>query len=162
MNLFLIYLLVMIPTVKGFLEATIGPAGIVLAILLIVLFGATVVRQSLGKLFKDPGEPTAEEQAATESTTKAFGTGWKYFRSLGYAYLAAGLLFVALPSERQMYVMAGAYVVTNIDGIGNLPDNAVGAANAWLKKLGETVGDDAAVAQDINKAQAALPAAPVK
>lgn len=39
-----------------------------------------------------------------------------------------------LPTEKQLYVIAGGYVATNTKDIAKLPDNVVKAANAWLEK----------------------------
>jgi UDP-N-acetylmuramyl pentapeptide phosphotransferase/UDP-N-acetylglucosamine-1-phosphate transferase len=54
-------------------------------------------------------------------------------------------LKVLVPTEKQMYLMAGAYVVTNNEQIKQLPDNMLGAANAWLKKLEEVATEEPSV-----------------
>lgn len=51
-------------------------------------------------------------------------------------------LSVFTPSHTQLYAIAGGYVATNTKDIEKLPENLVGAANAWLKNaadLAETV-----------------------
>lgn len=46
-------------------------------------------------------------------------------------------LHVLTPSHTQMYAIAGGYVATNTKEVKELPENLVGAANAWLKKAAE-------------------------
>lgn len=165
MSLILIYLLVMIPTVKAYLGAGLTPAGVSIAVAVLILTVIAFGRELLGHLNGDDAKPVDEaKQEKTVQTNTALSKAWKYVRGLSYAYVVFAVLFVILPSERQMYVMAGAYAVTNIKGIESLPENAVGAANSWLKRLGEAAaadGDTQAV-EEISKAARALPAAPVK
>lgn len=160
MSLILIYILVMIPTVKSYIGMAMTPAGVALAVVALILTVIAFGRGMLGYLSPEV-EVDVEAKAATDSQLSG---AWKYVRGLGYAYALAAVVFVILPSERQMYVMAGAYAVTNIDGIAKLPENAVGAANAWLKRLGDAAAadGDAAAASEITKATSALSAAPVK
>jgi len=49
------------------------------------------------------------------------------------------LVFVAniLPNQRTVYMLAGAYAVTNIEGIEKMPKNVVEAANRYLESINE-------------------------
>lgn len=47
------------------------------------------------------------------------------------------LLCIPLPSEKQIYTLAGGYVATNTKDIAKLPDNVIKAANAWLEKAAD-------------------------
>ena len=47
------------------------------------------------------------------------------------------LVYVLTPSHTQMYGIAGGYVTTNTKEVEKLPENLIGAANAWLKKAAE-------------------------
>lgn len=49
------------------------------------------------------------------------------------AVLAGGLV----PSGQGMYRIVGGYYVTNLENISELPKNALGAANAFLKRYAE-------------------------
>lgn len=154
MSLWIIYFLVMIPGIKTMIGEGLAPTGIVLIVATLILCAFTVGGGFLGYLNGAKPEEKKETSAGVVS-------GWKYLRRTGYAYALAALFFVILPSEKQMYVMAGAYTVSNINGIASLPENAVGAANAWLKRLADAAvkDGDAEVASQINEA---LTAAPVK
>lgn len=59
-----------------------------------------------------------------------------------FAIAAVICLFIvaALPSTDSAWKMIGAYVVTNIDGVGDLPPNLIDAANVFLEQYAtETV-----------------------
>lgn len=45
-----------------------------------------------------------------------------------------GIIAIPLPSQNQLYALAGGYVATNAKDVAKLPDNIVKAANAWLEK----------------------------
>lgn len=61
------------------------------------------------------------------------------FKKWGVLSIIACFLFSALiPSEKQLYTIAGGYMATNTTGIDKLPDNIVKAANSWLEKIAET------------------------
>lgn len=162
MSLWLIYILVMIPTIKGMIGEGLTPVGIGLGIVAVALSFITFGRSLIGYL--NDAKTNEEKAAAAAENAVRVSRAWKYFRGISYVYAFLAVFFVLLPSERQMYVMAGAYAVTNIEGIKNLPENAVGAANAWLKRLGDAAAadGDAAVASQLSTATSALPAAPVK
>lgn len=51
--------------------------------------------------------------------------------------LMLSILGIILPNQKQMYMVAGGYVVTNNKEVQALPDNVMGAANAYLAKLKE-------------------------
>ena len=48
--------------------------------------------------------------------------------------LLSSLVSVLIPKEDQMWYIVGGYAVTNVEGIQELPENIVGAANAFLEK----------------------------
>lgn len=54
-------------------------------------------------------------------------------RPFAYAFLILGVVFCFIPSKKDIYSIIGGYYVTNIDGISQLPLNAVGAANEFLE-----------------------------
>ncbi len=58
-------------------------------------------------------------------------------RFLVISSVVVGLIGVSLPSEKQLYMLAGGYVATNAKDVAKLPDNVVKAANAWLEKAAE-------------------------
>lgn len=45
--------------------------------------------------------------------------------------------YLALPSEKQAYLMVGGTYLTNAEAIKDLPEEAAKAANAWLKSVTE-------------------------
>lgn len=45
------------------------------------------------------------------------------------------ILLSLAPSERQVKFLAGGYVVTNVEGISELPENIVESANTFLKSI---------------------------
>lgn len=63
--------------------------------------------------------------------------------SIKAAVLAAvfAIISIPLPSDDQVYRLAGGYVATNIKDIAKLPDNLVKAANAWLEKASDAAQD---------------------
>lgn len=67
------------------------------------------------------------EELAKSSLKKA-----KYFAGV---FAALTLISIFVPSERQLYTIAGAYAITNIGEIDKLPKNLVDAANAYLEKI---------------------------
>lgn len=154
MSIWIIYLLVMIPSIKQMIGESLTPAGIALIVIGGILTATTLASAILQYLGDGA---TKKETPSTGEKIKPSPTAWTYLRRAGYAYALAALVFVTLPSERQMYVMAGAYAVTNIEGISKLPENAVGAANAWLERLSQaaTADGDVATAQQIQQAIAA-------
>lgn len=46
-----------------------------------------------------------------------------------------------IPSERQIYVIAGGYVATNTEGVKELPENIVKATNDFLKSISTVEGE---------------------
>lgn len=51
------------------------------------------------------------------------------------AIILCALIAALIPSEKQLYFIAGGYAATNIAGIDKLPENLVKAANDWLAGL---------------------------
>ena len=51
--------------------------------------------------------------------------------------LVVGMLLSLAPDEKQVKFLAGGYVVTNVDGIAELPENIVESANAFLKSIAD-------------------------
>ena len=75
-----------------------------------------------------------------EEIAKAF---FKYFIRLSICAIITALVAIPLPSEKQLYTIAGGYVATNAKDVSKLPDKVVKAANAWLEKAA-TLADDKA------------------
>lgn len=75
----------------------------------------------------------------------------KYYKL--WLSIVFSLFFIStvIPSERQMYFIAGGYIVTNIDGIKDLPPNLVGAANDFLKNLSKENKKEEVVVEEGNK-----------
>lgn len=55
--------------------------------------------------------------------------------------IIASLTTIILPSQQQLYFLAGGYVATNTKDVAKLPDNVVKAANAWLEKAAALADD---------------------
>lgn len=51
--------------------------------------------------------------------------------------LVLGLTSALLPTERQLYIIAGGYFATNNEAMKELPDNLLNAVNDWLKVASE-------------------------
>jgi hypothetical protein len=154
-SIFLIYFLVMVPAIKSAIGVGLEPAGVVLFISIAALSLFTAARTAFSAVSSD------EHVRERAETPKLDLSGpWKYLRRVVYVYVLAAVFFVFLPSERQMLVMAGAYTITNIEGISKLPENAVGAMNAWLGNLAKAaiVEGDTASLENIEKAAKALTA----
>ena len=69
------------------------------------------------------------------------GDGFYYFNKLktwiifsAVLVVLSSLASVLIPDEEQMWYIVGGYAVTNVEGIQELPENIVGAANAFLEK----------------------------
>lgn len=63
------------------------------------------------------------------------------FRTAIKLCISAIILFlieIPLPNDKQLYTLAGAYVVTNTKDINKLPNNVVKAANAWLENAAKS------------------------
>lgn len=59
----------------------------------------------------------------------------KWRNALIPVFIIFGLFATLIPNEKQIYMIAGGYAVTNVEGINKLPANIVGAANAYLEKV---------------------------
>ena len=51
--------------------------------------------------------------------------------------LVVGILLSLAPDEKQVKFLAGGYVVTNVEGIAELPENIVESANTFLKSIAD-------------------------
>lgn len=51
--------------------------------------------------------------------------------------LVVGALLLLAPDEKQVKFLAGGYVVTNVEGIAELPENIVESANTFLKSIAD-------------------------
>lgn len=51
--------------------------------------------------------------------------------------LLISVLSIIIPTEKQMYTLAGGYYVANIEGIDKLPKNVVGAVNKFIETYTE-------------------------
>ncbi len=74
---------------------------------------------------------------SSEFAMKALGVAKKF----GAAAIILGILSIPIPDETQIYKLAGVYIVANTKDIKKLPDNLVGAANAWLEKAAKAAAD---------------------
>ena len=57
----------------------------------------------------------------------------KTVKRLGWTLCVMFVFVMCAPSERAVYTIAGAYIITNTEGVTNLPQNLVGAANRFLE-----------------------------
>ena len=55
--------------------------------------------------------------------------------------VSISLISTLIPSEKQLYFIAGGYAATNIAGIDKLPGNVVKAANDWLEGINKESED---------------------
>jgi len=103
MSLFLIYMLVIMPTI-GVAIAVIGFFGAVA--------GAICYALSYDK-----------------------GCWWYGKRYTRYMWIFGTIWIIGLliPTQDQMKYVVGGYVVTNVEGIQDLPKNVMGAANKFLE-----------------------------
>jgi hypothetical protein len=97
--------------------------GYLLARFSCILVFAAMVSLAIGSI---------EDGMGIESKYKAL---WlTNMKKWGFATIVcSGLLAVLIPSEKQLYFIAGGYAATNITGIDKLPENVVKAANDWLE-----------------------------
>ena len=69
----------------------------------------------------------------------------KYWRKAAlkfvWAIIVVGIISVPIPSEKELYTVAGGYIATNTKDVAKLPDNVVKAANAWLEKAAALADD---------------------
>ena len=88
-------------------------------------------------LFAAIGARLVAEDKEDDYTQAAF---YRYGKRLGVVtsiWLVLCFAAIVTPDERQIRWMIGGYVVTNIEGVGKLPDNIVGAANEFLERYRE-------------------------
>lgn len=64
---------------------------------------------------------------------KQSGLSFKPFLWVSVMSMLIGLPLSLLPDEKQIMLLTGGYVVTNTEGVNELPDNIVNAANNFLK-----------------------------
>ena len=67
-------------------------------------------------------------------TTEVRTKSRKYFRIFVSILTVAVLTNIAVPSQRDAYVILGGYYATNNEEIKKLPENIVAASNAFLKE----------------------------
>lgn len=59
-----------------------------------------------------------------------------FLRNLGvFLLILASIISVTTPDKKSIMIIAGAYSVTNVEGIEKLPPNIVRAANDYLESL---------------------------
>lgn len=58
------------------------------------------------------------------------------------SFVVLTLIAIPLPSDKQLYTLAGGYVATNTKDVAKLPDNVVKAANAWLEKASKLADEE--------------------
>ena len=59
----------------------------------------------------------------------------KYLKRSVITLLVSALIFTVIPTEKQIYMIAGGYVVTNNQELQKLPNNVLQAANKYLERL---------------------------
>jgi len=121
MSLFLLYfVLVILPNLGGLN---------ILAFLSIIMGGIVLIAHTIAM---------GVGAGADNHEAKNFAIAIKPITSklLRFGIILAFVLTV-VPSQKQIYTVAGAYIVTNTQDIAKLPDNLVKAANDWLKDFYE-------------------------
>ena len=101
---------------------------------LALLFMFASIGAFAGKVFADPASKDSAERTAAR-----LGRFWP---AAVIGFVCSISLAIAAPSERQVYTLVGGYVATNIEGVENLPENMVKAANAFLERVAEEQGND--------------------
>lgn len=135
MNVFVVYLLFMLPSFKAALDVgvfTVGIGLIVTTVLSIIFF---IVRTLIGYL-------NCEEETEIVATRRIKLDGvvsnvWKYIRRVGYVYAFAVCVAVLIPQKEQLLGIVGVVMVTNIQGIEKMPSNIVNAMNVGLERLAD-------------------------
>jgi len=117
MELWQLYLIEVIPSVVSAAQAIIGISFALLTIM--ALFSVAVF----------------ESYAPEENSLVRLLIRQK--KLIATSAIAFVLLF-AVPSHGGMYRIIGGYVATNIEGIQELPQNLINAANDWAKSVSDT------------------------
>jgi hypothetical protein len=81
----------------------------------------------------EPKSYNSDEENNLMRSTRSFC--FKLSRNLIIYSIIAAFIGSFIPSEKSMYKIIGAYAVTNIEGIEQLPPNIVKAANNFLEGL---------------------------
>lgn len=139
MSLWLVYLLVMVPSFKATIGAGLTPVGVGLIIIGGILTVLTLLRGLLGYLTTAPTDDAEKEDRELQKAANdaRVSTAWKWVRRTGYVYAFCAALFVMLPNSGQLLTIAGISMVTNIEGVQDLPENVVAAMNNGLKELAD-------------------------
>lgn len=116
MELWQLWLIEVVPNVAGSVQVILAITGV---IWLIVLLMSAAVYESL----------IPKDNPISRVTFK--------LKRLVFASLAVFVLLFAIPSQSGMYRIIGGYVATNIDGIQELPQNLINAANDWAKSVSQ-------------------------
>lgn len=117
MDFWMLYWIVMLPTIGGFLGG---------------MAWAAVVASTIASIFAF----CAANERTTEEKDKPY---WLRLRTMFLMRVAipaffVGTLAVFIPNDRQLAYIIGGYFVTNIEGVAELPDNTVRAMNEYLKR----------------------------
>lgn len=118
MELWQLYLLVTIPSIKG---ALMSIGGLCLAGAVII----TAIR------YVSRADEYSNKDGKSEDLLEIRKTGGKYIIIFVSVLFASALL----PGKAAIYTIAGGYLVTNVEGIEKLPPNMMGAANSFLEKF---------------------------
>jgi hypothetical protein len=118
MSLFTLYLLSILPGVGGLFSGL----GVILIILCVIGFFMALVAD-----FDSCRDGMKYKKVWANQMKKGWGV-------LIAAFLLIGVL---IPSEKQLYFIAGGYVATNTEGVKELPDNIMNAANSWLENIAD-------------------------
>lgn len=120
MSLFTLWLLTVIPALGTFFQT--------LAIIALITCGLAFLGWAV---------------SLTEDPDGAFNRCTNKFKTFAMVIaIVSGLLSALIPNERGIYLILGGYYVTNTEEIRELPENVVGAANAWLKNYKEFLEED--------------------
>lgn len=117
MSLFTLYIISVLPSVSGLL---VGMAAFACPVLVVVTIVLALIYSSSCSSDKEGHKKRLD----------------KWVGSLKYSItgiILVSLLSCFIPSEKQLYMIAGGYVATNTKDIDKLPVNIIGAVNAYLE-----------------------------
>lgn len=119
MELWQLYLLMTLDRVSGIIAGTLAGAGFLNIFWLAFWINALSVGANL--------------DSASDADKQVWTTIMKT-RFLPMALAVLLVLHILIPSTRDAMLIVGGYYATNIEGVKELPENVVDAANAFLKE----------------------------
>ena len=124
MSVFELYLIFTLPTI-GYLLLI----GAVISFSITLLTGLIVLNE-LGSFHSNEKKEEIKKRAGS------------FYRKIIPLTIALAIVSALIPSHKTLKYMIGGYVITNADGIENLPDNVVKAANEFLERYNEQNKED--------------------